>query len=725
VELPMRSILTPHTATTTLTTTTTQFAARFAARFAALVATLFASPLLAAVPTTLTIDGVLSAPGGGAVVDGPYKLTFALWDADKDGTKLWSETVDVAISGGRFAAVVGAGTALDAATLAGGKAFLGVAVANDPELPRRALTAAPFALRAAVAETIACTACLGAGAVAFNYAGSTTKGGPANDLACTACVGVGELAFDGDVDLGGNSLKAKNATLAGDLVAKTVTATSFAGDGSKLTGIAQPKGSCKAGEAVVGIASDGSLQCKAVSGALPPDGLDEVSNGLLTTQFLESLALAAPVAIPDNTGASANANLDVPDWGIAQGLTVKVKLANTDLASVALKLLPPNDKKVGLVLCDPCGDKDAKSLDTAWSDKVAPKSGDLAAWVGANAKGGWTLVAVDTGYCIKQAPGNATLCDVDAKLDGAIEAFSIEVATLSTKKAAVKGDLDVDGALAVGGKLTSGQFQLPRADKPPVTCDAAAAGYLYMDTALVALRVCNGSAWATIALVVWGTQDKPGLSCADILTKMPSATSGLYWLDPDGNGGVAAYQGYCEMTLEGGGWTRVLQLKGAQDKSLGGVPNSQEYVDNGTWQFSKTMLKASNREVLVVETVSPFRMHLYDFKQYTNPIGEDFVGTIAGDRAATVAVWNWTKKAWQSSGAGNCNSNNHSQWNCTPANGVRFHYATRDWTGDGGSSENDGWNWFTGYNQGYGNYAELVKNWNGAYNQTPHALFVR
>ena len=75
-----------------------------------------------------------------------------------------------------------------------------------------------------------------------------------------------------DVDLAGNSLKAKNGTFSGDVVAATVTATSFAGDGSKLTGIKTPSGECKvAGEVVKGINADGSLKCIA---ALDPSALD-------------------------------------------------------------------------------------------------------------------------------------------------------------------------------------------------------------------------------------------------------------------------------------------------------------------------------------------------------------------------------------------------------------------------------------------------------------------
>ncbi len=510
------------------------------------------------VPNTMTVQGVLRNAAG-EVVNGVYALTFKLYTAEVNGQMLWSEVHNnAAVENGVYTAALGGINPLPMALFkTQSSVWLGVSVEGQAELPRVPLSTVAYAFHSRSAMV-------------------------ASDLECTGCIEEGMLGFDpvseeNVVQLvkdSGQFVESANGIVAGGLqVGGTVSAAAFVGDGSGLTGITSPQGACANGWFVHGIGGDGALQCAqvpstvtsvdgltggtidgdvevggtlTVNGAevchmdgncgttlaqltcqadqvamwngntwvcsdfvtefdpsvLPADGLNEISNDLLTNQFVDTFtSTTTPTAIPDNNPTGVVDSLTVPDVGTAQEFTVSINITNSDLSTVKVKLFAPDNTEY--VLYDKNGP--GQELGASYPDPTKPVQGDLTTWIDKNPKGIWQLQVIDTGF-----KNNLT--------DGQINAWSVQVKTLSTKKvqvagnlittgnATVGGDLDVTGDINVtgtivgpSGLLIEGNGEVTGSMKigtDDAECDDAKAGALrYYESRL---QWCNGNVWNTI-----------------------------------------------------------------------------------------------------------------------------------------------------------------------------------------------------------------------------------
>jgi cysteine-rich repeat protein len=413
------------------------------------------------VPMTTVVEGLLTSGGGGPASDGEYVVTFSLYEAADSAASVWKEvSVGVQVKGGAFSHLLGSLTPIDPKVFAGLQApWLGVQVSNEPELPRKPLLGVPFAWRAGAAESLLCSGCVTAQMIDPAALAGFAKAADLADVAVTGAY----------ADLSGApSLLpyAKSASLA-----KVATSGSYA----DLLGAPALGKACGTGLVLQGFKADGSYDC--VSGGLPPDGLNEVSNNLLSNEFVEVVsATKLPVGLPDNNPLGATAEVDVPDLGTARKLTVSVEVTNSDLSTVQVLLFDPANTQY--LLHDKTG-KAGDALKTSFPTPSKTLSGDLTTWVGKNPKGKWRLQAIDGKY-------------LNNSSDGAIVAFSVTVETLSSAKVESKGNL-----------LLTGGVKLPVSSGPPFACDAAHYGQAYVDSKTDEFFLCVGK-WLTVVLRVCG-----------------------------------------------------------------------------------------------------------------------------------------------------------------------------------------------------------------------------
>ena len=293
-----------------------------------------AVPVLAA--PSLTVEGVLRGAGGGPVVDGKYTIVVRIWDAAEAGAELYKEILlAVPIQGGHFHAAIGLsepGNPLPEGLFAEHPStWIGVQIPDDPELPRVAMHAVPYALQsvhadvattagsAAKAAALDCVGCLEDSHLKFSYAGSTSKGGPAADVACEGCVGGVDLAAAsvGSAQLGQAVVTAEK--IADDAVGTAQLAVTFAAGetkgGKALVALSANQADVALDLKCSGCVGEAALAAGLVAKLLGPATTDKLG-GVIVGKYLVvdnggTLSVAEGVFLPV-TGGKLTGPLEVP-----------------------------------------------------------------------------------------------------------------------------------------------------------------------------------------------------------------------------------------------------------------------------------------------------------------------------------------------------------------------------------------------------------------------------
>ena len=178
-------------------------------------------------------------------------------------------------------------------------------------------------------------------------------------------------------------------------------------------------------------------------------------------------------------------------------------------------------------------------------------------YAGSSAKGGAATTALWA-----DAAGEATTAELSAVATTAkgLDCVGCVAAAQLASDLLLSGTTTVEGFLAAGpldfaSQLTKG-FRFELAPEPPVVCDASQAGYVFFDTSSQALTICNGTDFLALSFAKLGSAANPGPDCLTILQAGDSVGTGPYVLDVDGAGPKPAFTAWCDMTTDGGGWTR-------------------------------------------------------------------------------------------------------------------------------------------------------------------------
>ncbi|HVZ40409.1 MAG TPA: hypothetical protein VHI13_14115 [Candidatus Kapabacteria bacterium] len=289
----------------------------------------------AQMPRTISYQGVLTQPNGTLVADGNYAITVALYDNIAAATPIYSEAhASVAVVHGLFNMIIGSQTPLPSSLAFDRAYFLGVTLNGTELAPRTPLTAAPYALRAAVADQAASLA-PGAtgvvtslngtgGALLLRGGGATTVNRTGDTITVSSSGGAGGNGIQG-VQSPGNTVAISDANgpvASLDIADGGVTAAKLANNAVTAAKIAD--GSVTSGKIADGGVTTAKLQDSSVTTA-------KLRAGSVTQD-----RLAANVSFPPTGAAGGDLSGTYPNPSLGTNVVATAKLQDSAVTTAKL-----------------------------------------------------------------------------------------------------------------------------------------------------------------------------------------------------------------------------------------------------------------------------------------------------------------------------------------------------------------------------------------------------
>jgi hypothetical protein len=103
-----------------------------------------------------------------------------------------------------------------------------------------------------------------------------------------------------------------------------------------------------------------------------------------------------------------------------------------------------------------------------------------------------------------------------------------------------------------------------------------------------------------------------------------SSGDGLYWIDPDGSGGVSPFQTYFDMTTEGGGWTLGVQstMSAIGSLSLSSFVGDASGISGGASVSFDLSALILNRAADYMFWTGDFNYQIISNKTYSDPLND-------------------------------------------------------------------------------------------------------